>query len=75
MLGAVVVPMEDDDEDWFRNIRVLVVQDLLLERSSNTLKSIAELDAKELQRHRQNSLLWQARVQHHCRWLQKELPT
>ncbi|CAL8463879.1 g3414 [Coccomyxa elongata] len=33
--------------------------DLLLERSSNTLKSIAELDAKELQRHRENSLLWQ----------------
>ena len=75
MLGAVVVPMEDDDEDWFRNIRVLMVQDLLLERSSNTLKSIAELDAKELQRHRQNGLLWQARVQHHCGWLQKELPT
>ncbi len=39
--------------------KLLCLQDLLLERSSNTLKSIAELDAKELQRHRQNSLLWQ----------------
>jgi hypothetical protein len=38
---------------------LILLQDLLLERSSNTLKSIAELDVKEMQRHRQNTQLWQ----------------
>ena len=35
------------------------VQDLLLERSSKALQSLAELDAKELQRHREHLSLWQ----------------
>ena len=39
---------------------VAALQDLLVERSSDTLKALAELDAAELQRHRQNTLMWQA---------------
>ena len=38
------------------------LQDLLVERSSNTLRALAELDAAELKRHRQNTLMWQVRA-------------
>ena len=41
---------------------IAALQDLLVERSSDTLKALAELDAAELQRHRQNTLMWQAGV-------------
>ena len=39
----------------------LGLQELLLERSSRTLQSLAELDVKEAQRHRASALHWQAR--------------
>ena len=32
---------------------------MLVSRSSDTLKALAELDAAELRRHRQNTLLWE----------------
>ncbi len=35
-------------------------QDLLVQRSSDTLRALAELDAAELKRYRQNALMWQA---------------
>ena len=38
------------------------LQNLLVERSSNTLRALADLDAAELKRHRQNTLLWQVRA-------------
>ena len=38
------------------------LQNLLVERSSNTLRALAELDAAELKRHRQNTLMWQVRA-------------
>ena len=31
-----------------------------MQRSSDTLRALAELDAAELKRHRQNALMWQA---------------
>ena len=34
-------------------------QDLLVQRSSDTLRALAELDAAELKRYRQNALMWQ----------------
>lgn len=36
------------------------LQDLLVERSSDTLRALAELDATETKRHRHNTALWQA---------------
>ncbi len=30
-----------------------------MERSSDTLRALAELDVAELQRHKQNTLMWQ----------------
>jgi hypothetical protein len=36
-------------------------QEMLLEKSSRALQSLAELDAKELQRHSENLALWQVR--------------
>jgi hypothetical protein len=41
---------------------IAALQDLLVERCSDTLKALAELDAVELQRHRQNTLMWQAGI-------------
>ena len=37
----------------------LHAQEMLVSRSSDTLKALAELDAAELRRHRQNTLLWE----------------
>ncbi len=36
-----------------------MLQDLLVQRSSDTLRALAELDAAELKRYKQNALMWQ----------------
>ena len=38
----------------------VALQDLLVQRSSDTLRALAELDAAELKRYRHNALMWQA---------------
>ena len=48
-------------------------QEMLVSRSSDTLKALAELDAAELRRHRQNTLLWEVstfcdETQSGCTW-------
>lgn len=52
---------------WRRNSIILCtrlkeeihLQEMLVSRSSDTLKALAELDAAELKRHKQNTLLWE----------------